>query len=96
MALLFAYVSRRIHLGFFTAPLGWLDVGFLLLAIILFVGSRDTLRKYYSRVNQVLGVVAERSSVATSNRIGWNPKDGLHDYGRQRSSQNRSILSPGR
>jgi hypothetical protein len=35
--------------------LGWGDVGILLLAIIFFAGSRDTLRKYYSRVEQLLG-----------------------------------------
>ncbi len=69
VALVFVYFARRIHLGFLMAPIGWLDVGFVVLAIILFVGSRDTLRKYYSRVNQVLGVVEARSSVARANRM---------------------------
>ncbi len=55
VALLVVYVARRIHLGALTAPLGWLDLGFLLLSVILFVGSRDTLRKYYARVSQFLG-----------------------------------------
>lgn len=56
VALVFVYVARRIHLGFFELPLAWSDAGFLLLSIILFAGSRDTLRKYYMRVNDILGV----------------------------------------
>ena len=55
VALIFVYVSRRIHLGFFTTGVGWFDVGFMVLSVILFVGSRDTLRKYYSRVSDLLG-----------------------------------------
>ncbi|MFN0196057.1 MAG: hypothetical protein ACKVT0_04885 [Planctomycetaceae bacterium] len=54
LALFFVYVARRLHLGFFTAPLGWFDTGFVLLSVILFVGSRDTLHKYHSRVNDLL------------------------------------------
>ena len=44
VAMVFVYLARRIHLGFFTAPCGWSDVGFLTLSVVLFVGSRDTLR----------------------------------------------------
>ena len=55
IALFFVYVARRVHLGFFVEPLGWVDLGCLLLSVILFVGSRDTLRKYYVRVSQLLG-----------------------------------------
>jgi hypothetical protein len=55
VALFFAYMARRMHLGFSTAPFGWFDLGFLLLLVILYAGSRDTLRKYYVRVSQLLG-----------------------------------------
>ena len=55
IALFFVYVARRVHFGFFAEPLGWVDLGCLLLSVILFVGSRDTLRKYYVRVSQLLG-----------------------------------------
>ena len=55
VALCFVYVARRIHLGFFSAPFGWLDAGFLALSVVLYLGSRDTLKKYYARVSQLLG-----------------------------------------
>ena len=54
IALLFVYVARRFHSGLINAPFGLLDAGFLALLIILFAGSRDTLRKYYVRMDQVL------------------------------------------
>ena len=55
VALFIAYVARRIGLGFWSLPLGWSEVGFLMLSIIFFAGSRDTLRKYYARVEQLIG-----------------------------------------
>lgn len=55
IALLFVYVARRTHHGIFTAPFGWFDLGFALLSLVLFVGSRDTLHKYHMRVSQLLG-----------------------------------------
>lgn len=57
IALVFVYVARRIRLGILAAPVGWLDFGFALLSLVLFVGSRDMLRKYYGRVSQLLGTV---------------------------------------
>lgn len=56
VALAFVYVAKRIHEGRLMAPVGWFDVGCLLLAIILFAGSRDTLRKYDVRVSQLLKI----------------------------------------
>lgn len=64
LALFFVYVARRIHLGFFTAPPGWFDAGFVLLSVILFIGSRDTLQKYQSRVNDLLA----RTKAGTTDR----------------------------
>ena len=55
IALFFVYVARRAHQGILTAPVGWVDLGFALLSVVLFVGSRDMLRKYYTRVSQLLG-----------------------------------------
>ena len=57
IALVFVYVARRAHQGFFTAPVGWFDLGLALLSVVLFVGSRDMLRKYYTRVSQLLGTL---------------------------------------
>ena len=62
VALFLVYMARRIHLGFFAAPFGRFDLGFLLLSVILFVGSRDTLRKYYARVAETLGTRAPDKS----------------------------------
>lgn len=71
VALLFLYIARRIHAGFLTAPFGWLDLGFAALSVILFVGSRDTLVKYYGRVSQLLGDAHRREEYpqyAATNR----------------------------
>ena len=55
VSLVIVFIARRVHLGFWTAALGWFDIGILLLAVIFYVGSRDTLRKFYGRVNDLLG-----------------------------------------
>jgi hypothetical protein len=57
ISLLFVYVARRAHQGLFTVPFGWLDLGFALLAVVFFVGSRDMLHKYHTRVSQLLGTL---------------------------------------
>lgn len=54
ISVVFVFVARRIHLGFWTAPFGWGDTGLLLLAVILYIGSRDTLRNFYERVSDLL------------------------------------------
>ena len=51
-----AYALYRVHLGSAT-PFGWWDVGVLLLEAIFFMTSRDTLRKYYLRSQQLLSRV---------------------------------------
>lgn len=55
IALAFVYGARRLSLGVWSSPLEWPDLGFLLLEVVLFLGSRDTLRKYYARVGQFRG-----------------------------------------
>ena len=52
------YAARRLSLGFWSASVGWPDVGCVLLGVILFLGSRDTLRKYYDRASQFLDKVS--------------------------------------
>jgi hypothetical protein len=54
VAIVFVYLARRVHLGFLTAAWGWLDVAFFVLSVVLFAGSRDTLRKYYMRTGRML------------------------------------------
>lgn len=69
VALVFAYLARRIHSGFFVTPIGWTDLGILALSAILFAGSRDTLRKYYSRVSRLLGIESTDCEVKASKLI---------------------------
>ena len=76
VALIFVYLARRIHLGVVAEPFGWFDLGFVLLLTILFVGSRDNLRKYYERVAQLLGTTSSGQSEQ-------------QDWAREASRQNR-------
>lgn len=54
IALLFTYIAYR------ATPRGWayqwgaVDIGFVLVCVILFLGSRDALRKYYGRAGALL------------------------------------------
>ena len=48
-----AYACYRVSIGTMW-PVGWIDVGVLLLEIVFFTTSRDTLAKYYSRGQQLL------------------------------------------
>jgi hypothetical protein len=68
IAVLFSWVSRRFSLGFFRAPLGWIDLGVFLLAVVLAMGSRDTLRNYYERLAMLLGDLRQESSRRTSSK----------------------------
>jgi len=49
-------------------PIGWVDFGFVFVEVVLFAASRDTLRKYYVRVAEVLSSdgPAERSAVMSN------------------------------
>jgi len=55
IALLFSYSCWRLSASLASTPLGLRDVGVLLLAGILFAGSRDTFRKYNQRLSMLLG-----------------------------------------
>ncbi len=59
VALAIAYVCYRVKVG--ELPLGWMDAGFLALEVVFFATSRDTLRKYYSRSQQLLTGIRKRS-----------------------------------
>ena len=49
-----AYLSHRLRNGSLW-PLGWNDLGFLLIEAIFLTTSRDTIAKYYARGTQLLG-----------------------------------------
>ena len=48
-----AYACYRVKLGGFW-PLAWLDLTFVVLEAIFFITSRDCLRKYFTRSQQLL------------------------------------------
>jgi hypothetical protein len=47
-----AYVGHRAFAGF--GQVGWIDAGVIVIECIFFMTSRDTLRKYYSRSQQLM------------------------------------------
>lgn len=57
IALTFTYCARRWSLGFLQAPVNGYDFAFLFLHSIFFLGSRDSLRKYYQRTAHFLETV---------------------------------------
>jgi len=65
IAMAFLFVARRISLGLFSW--GWVDLIVLMLAAIFFGGSRDTLRKFYVRVSNLLGAKEQALPHAETN-----------------------------
>ncbi len=55
VAIVFAYAVWKSTSPGEIAMIGWEDAAWLLAAVIFFAGSRDTLRRYYLRVEGVLG-----------------------------------------
>lgn len=55
VAVTFSYLVRLWKVGFSTEQGVWPHLGLVALATVLVLGSRDSLRKYYSRAGAVLG-----------------------------------------
>lgn len=53
VALAVVFIARRWALGLWTTW-GLMDFGLLALEVVFFLGSRDTLRRYYTRAGQLL------------------------------------------
>lgn len=68
MSLVFLYASRRLALGL-RSDFGWFDLGFLILVSILFLGSRDTLQKYYVRVGRLLSRPAASDAFSNADNL---------------------------
>ena len=64
LATAIAYTAHRIYYGF-DQTTGWLDVGVLVLEVVFFFMSRDTLKKYYSRSQQLLATGTRTSKQRT-------------------------------
>lgn len=69
IALFVAYFARRASLGLWTTPVGANELATLLLLILFFAGSRDTLSKYYMRAGQSL---AQRSDLRQTESLEEN------------------------
>ena len=54
IALVFTYVAYRSTPSGAAAHVGMMDVGFVVVCVVLFLGSRDALRKYYQRAGELL------------------------------------------
>ena len=54
VAVTFLYVTQLVSRHRWPGEGGWKDILFLGVAIVLFFGSRDTLRKYYARTGELL------------------------------------------
>jgi len=81
VALAFAYAARRLSLGLWSPWIGWLDGGFILLVVVLFLGSRDTLAKYYARTARLLSDDGVPTQTAT--RRTRLPRPPAEPSGRQ-------------
>lgn len=89
VALMVAFIARRFSISPWWLPLGWPDWGILVLGLIFFLASRDTLRKYYSRTGQLL-----RARQLKAARKAGQPKTSttLPASGRENtSSPNRNF-----
>jgi len=68
VAIVFAYLARRASLGFWIQPLDWSGAAFAILTVVLFMGSRDNLRRYYEAVEMILGAKSPTKLVETGGR----------------------------
>jgi hypothetical protein len=62
VAVTFSYALWKQSVGSSLLRPGWSDVGLLVVAAVLFAGSRDALRKYYTRAEQLLALSERRST----------------------------------
>jgi hypothetical protein len=54
IALVFTYVAYRFAPSGSATHFGTMDVGFVIVCVVLYLGSRDALRKYYHRAGELL------------------------------------------
>ena len=71
VAITFTYGAGLLSGGFGFRWHGWKDLGIAFIWIVLILGSRDTLRKYYARTSELLGErrVTTPSPAARKSRL---------------------------
>jgi len=67
VALVFAYSTAFLTAGRLPGGAGWKDLAFLLIVVVLVFGSRDALKKYYSRTAALLPPRSERRAGAPTS-----------------------------
>ena len=60
ISLAFTYVAYRSRPGGWLAHWGTMDIGIVIVCVVLFLGSRDALKKYYRRAGELLSQPNER------------------------------------
>lgn len=73
VSLLFTYALWR-HSGM-AAGWGWIDAGVLFIGGVFIAGSRDALRKYYSRTTLLLGTRESEIPMTNGGHHGQGPKN---------------------
>jgi len=69
VAILFLFVTGQLTGGMWLARGAVADFGFAVVGCVLFLGSRDTLRKYYARASAVLGTFGQGVQQARKEAI---------------------------
>jgi hypothetical protein len=54
IALVFTYIAYRSTPSGLAMHFGTMDIGFVVVCVVLFLGSRDALKKYYKRAGELL------------------------------------------
>jgi hypothetical protein len=75
IAVIWAYAINRLMKTWSLLGIGT-DVGILILLMVLFAGSRDTLSKYYIRTGRLVGQVAEKD-IEDNGMINGNDHGGV-------------------
>ena len=84
-----AFVCYRVKLGAIW-PLGWFDFGFVVLETVFFATSRDTLRKYYVRSEQLLSRESGRRETESDEMDGNQQPISAIEEPAQDDSQTRA------
>ena len=92
LAIIFAYTARFVAIGVAKYHAGLLDLAFVVVVPVLFLGSRDAMRKYYLRTAQLLGEHEEVGS--HRNRGNVQGAEAIRDVA-PKSAGGRAALPTG-
>jgi len=93
----FTYTAWLVWNGKGLQAAGWANLHFVVMEIVLFVNSRDTLAKYYSRVAQLLGTLTnpKKGACRMSNGIGkHHPKSEEASKSAEKKAVSGSKVKP--